>query len=245
MSSYISITLIALTACFTYAPSLHADAFQAGVEAYEESQYETAKEQLTQSISEAETAAARHNLALAHFQLGQTAEAVWQIERAQLLEPYNTDYRYKLGALRQQLGLFESKPQWHVITAQALPSNAWILVAMVSFWLLVAACLIPYLNGTRRNISIQSTRVLSASALTLSLAAIWLNHRQLQYGSVITNEPAGLHAAPAAAAPQSATARPGERARIIDQYRDFYQVETESKATGWISKAAFRPFHLN
>lgn len=241
MSSYLSITLMAFTAWFSCSPALHAAPFQSGVEAYEESEYAAAKELFTQSISEIETAAARHNLALAYFQLGQPTEAVWQLERAQLLAPYNTDYRYKLGALRQQLGLFENKPQWHMIAAQALSPNTWILVALLSFWLLVAACLLPFFSGARRNISIQSIRFLSAIALPLSLAAIWLNHSQLKIGTIVANEPASLHAAPATAAPQSGTAQPGERARIIDQYREFYQVETESKATGWVSNAAFRP----
>jgi tetratricopeptide (TPR) repeat protein len=223
--------------------SLHAGSFQSGIDAYENANYATAKQQFTTSLSEEETSATHHDLALTYFQLGAPTEAVWHLERAILLNPFDTEYRYKLGALRQQLGLFNNTQKWRVMTAQALTPNAWICIALVSFWVCVAALLLPIAYGARRQLGIQSIRIIAAIVFLVSLPAIWLNHRELQHGTILSTEAASLHAAPAAAAPQSGSARPGERGRILDQHNNFYEIETESKITGWISKQAFKPLN--
>jgi hypothetical protein len=117
----------------------------------------------------------------------------------------------------------------------------WIVIATISFWTLIAILILPRINDTKIGISLKTLRFISIFALILSTPSIWLNLRLLQTGTVITDEATSLHAAPASAAPQSGTARPGERARILDQYKHFYEIETEGQATGWISKDAFRP----
>ena len=221
-------------------PTMHADTFQSGIEAYQNAEYETANAQFTAALESNETAAARHNLALSHFQLGAPAEAVWQLERAQLLAPFNADYRYKLAALRQQLGLLPGAPKWYALAAEALPTKAWLMVACTGFWVLLAACILPRRSGLTVGIVIKSIRVLCIIALILSLPSIWLNQCRLQAGTVIADESVSLHAAPAAAAPQSGSARPGERGRILDQHNEFYEIQTEGQATGWISKNVFR-----
>jgi len=246
MSSFLRISLlyvIATVAAFatTDQAAAPADPFDVGIEAYQNSEYKTAKAQFTAALEISETAAARHNLGLAYFQLEAPAEAIWQLERAQLLSPFNADYRFKLEAVRQELGLFAGSPQWYVLASQALPTKTWLIIATISFWLLLAALILPRLSGAKVSIRIKALRVMSIAALILSLPSIGLNLRLLQIGTVITDQAANLHAAPASAAPECGTARPGERARILDQYNNFYKVETEGQATGWISKDAFRP----
>lgn len=226
--------------CSLFLNPLHADTFKEAVTAYEKAEYKSAIEGFETTLAANETAAARHNLALSHFQNGNPAEAAWQIERAIRIAPLNAEYRYKLGALRQQMGLFESRPKWYSLGAQFLPTPVWVVVACVSFWLLLAACILPKVGGIPSNLSIKALRALSVLFLMLSLPALWLNHRIDQNGIVVSNTPADLHAAPASAAPASGIARPGERARIVDQHNDFYQIETEGQLTGWISKYAFR-----
>lgn len=243
MSSILRIlALYSLTVIATFAATDQTDApFQAGIEAYQNAEYKTAKTQFTAALEIDETAAARHNLGLAHFQLGAPAEAVWQLERAQLLEPFNADYRYKLEAVRQELGLFAGSPKWYVLASEALPTKTWIIIATVSFWLLLAMLILPRISGTKASIGLKTLRFISIFALILSTPSIWINLRLLQSGTIITNEAASLHAAPASAAPESGIARPGERGRIVDQYNDFYEIETEGQAIGWISKNEFRP----
>ena len=233
-----------LLALLAFTVSLNADPFTDALSAYEKGEYEAAVDQFERAAIENETAAARHNLALSHFQLGQPAEAAWQIERALRIAPLNREYHYKLGALRQQIGLFESAPNWYTLGAQLLPTTAWILIACASFWLLLAAFILPRVGGLRVDLSIKSLRALSIVLLLPALPSLWINHSLNQNGIVVSNSPADLHAAPASAAPASGIARPGERARILDQHNDFYQVETEGQATGWISKQAFRSLEI-
>lgn len=215
--------------------------FQAGIEAYENGQYETAKTEFISALETNEDPATRHNLGLTYFQLGNFAEATWQLERAQLLAPLNGDYRYKLEAVRQELGLFAGTPKWYLLASEALPTKTWLIIASISFWLFLATLLLPRLSGAKIGIRIKSLRFISIFALILSIPCIWLNYGLLQSGTVIANEAISLHAAPASAAPESGAARPGERACILDQYNNFYKIKTEGLATGWILKDAFRP----
>lgn len=240
-SLFRTLALYSLTAIVAFAANSEPPSpFQSGIESYQNAEYETAKTQFNAALELDETAAARHNLGLAHFQLNTPAEAVWQLERAQLLEPFNAGYRYKLEAVRQELGLFAGSAKWYTLASAALPTKTWLILTTVSFWLLLAALILPRLSETKVSIGLKTLRVISITALILSIPSIWINLRLLQTGTIITDKAASLHAAPASAAPQSGTARPGERARILDQYNHFYQIETEGQATGWISKDAFR-----
>ena len=243
MSSFFRIlALYSLTAIAAFAATSETEPpFQSGIAAYQNAEYGIAKTQFAAALALNETAAARHNLGLAHFQLGAPAEAVWQLERAQLLEPFNADYRYKLEAVRQELGLFAGSPKWYVLASAALQTKTWVIIATISFWLVLAVFILPRINGAKPSLGIKTLRVISIAALTLSIPSLWINLRLLQTGTIITDQASSLHAAPASAAPESGTARPGERARILDQYNHFYEIETEGQATGWISKDAFRP----
>ena len=241
-SSFRILALYSLTAIAVFAATSEPEPpFQSGIEAYQNTEYKTAKAQFTAALELDETAAARHNLGLAYFQLGAPAEAVWQLERAHLLEPFNAGYRYKLEAVRQELGLFAGSAKWYVLASAALATKTWVIIATISFWLLLAVFILPRISDTKPSLGIKTLRVISMAALTLSIPSLWLNLRLLQTGTIITDEASSLHAAPASAAPESGTARPGERARILDQYNHFYEIETEGQATGWISKDAFRP----
>lgn len=237
MNRLLTLTLVSLT---LFAQALKADSFSDGVTAYEKSDFDLAITHFKQDITENETAAARHNMALSHFQLGQPAEAAWQVERALRLDPLKKEYHYKLGALRQQLGLYESPPTWYVIGAQFLRTKAWIVIACASFWLLVAAYTLPTIGGFHVNLGIKAVRTLTVILLILALPALWINHGLHQSGIVVSDTPTDLHTAPASAAPAGGIARPGERARLLDQYNDFYKVETEAQISGWVSKEDFR-----
>ncbi|MGJ8638592.1 MAG: tetratricopeptide repeat protein [Opitutaceae bacterium] len=238
-------SLIRLLSLFLLAvTSTQADSFQSGIKAYENGKYEAAIEAFTQAIAEGETAATRHNLALSYFQSGNPAEAAWQIERALRIDPLKSEYHYKIGALRQQMGLFENKPKWYSLGAQFLRPEAWIIIACSSFWLCLGAWMLPKLGGLNPSMGITAVRIIGMLALLIALPALWENHRLDQRGIVVSSEPTDLHAAPASAAPASGIARSGERARIIESYNDFYKVETEARIVGWISKDDFRSLAL-
>jgi tetratricopeptide (TPR) repeat protein len=216
------------------------DFFQAGVDAYHESEYEKAVEAFKKASAAQETGAAHHNLALALLQQNRAGEAVWQMERALQLEPTNEQYHYKLGAIRQQLGLNMSRPKWYELAARAISTQAWIILLAVCFWAALAAILLPRCAGLKARLPIKAIRAVSLIGLILASLALYLNRDQHSRGIILTDTPADLHAAPASAAPKTGLARPGERGQALGQFESFVEIQTEGGARGWVRSEKFR-----
>ena len=243
MSKFTHILVVFLSTATTVlaASSTEPSSFQAGIEAYENGHHAAAKAHFLTALKTNETAAARHNLGLTELQLGHPAEAIWQLERALLLDPFNKDYHEKLNLVREQLGLAVGTRQWHLLLSQSISLDVWVIIATASFWLLLATLIIRGSGKNKSRGRIKLLRLFSLLILVLSLPAIWLNLKTLKAGIVLSSENAILHSAPAAAAPESGFIRPGERVQMLDQHNDFYRVKTQGGATtGWISKGDFR-----
>lgn len=217
-----------------------ADSFNDGLEAYSAENYTSAVSKFEAALNESETAAARHNLALSYYQLEQPAEAAWQIERALVLEPHNREYRYKLDALRQELGLFASSANWFKLTAQSLTLQQWVLLGAASIWFALASIFLPKMSGRTPGLGIKFLRTISLVVIAAALAGSILTAPIQQTGILVINETQDLHAAPASVAPISGTVRPAERAQQLDQHGEFVKIETEGGATGWIQRDKFR-----
>lgn len=216
-------------------------AFDRALEAYQENNYEAAIEDFSKSIATDETPAARHNLAIAYYQLDEAGEAAWQIERAARLAPLNREYRYKLHSLRTALGFPARNTPWYTIAAFALSFAGWVTLASVAFWILIGSILLPRAAKQPAGIITKLLRSSSLVLLATALPASFLQFRERSTGIVIANEPQIVRAAPAQAAPETGTARIGERVQIIDQYQDYYQLTTEGGAKGWLHQNHLRP----
>lgn len=239
LSHILIVCLIATTTALAV-NATESSPFQAGIEAYEQGDYTTAKNKFLAALETSETAAAHHNLGLTEIQLDNPAEAAWQLERALLLDPFNRNYHEKLNLVRKQLGLAANARQWHLLFSQIVSLKIWVIIATASFWLLFATIILPVCSGKKIVGSIKFLRIFSLLTLLLSLPAIWLNLKTLKSGIILAEEATALHIVPATAAPESGFARPGERVHVLDQHNDFYQIKTEGQATGWISKDDFR-----
>ena len=112
------------------AGALYADNFSKGVADYEAQSYPAAAENFESAAEADETSAARHNLALSQYQAGKKGEAAWQLERAIRLQPFNAEYRYKIEALRESIGLLPRAPRWYELFAQALTLSQWTFVVL-------------------------------------------------------------------------------------------------------------------
>ncbi len=224
------------------AASANANAdFRGGVKAYVKADYVNAAELFERSLRESESASARHNLGLTLFRQGKTGEAAWQLERALILEPLNVPYRTSLEALRGQLGLSRSGPNWLAIASGLLPLNTWLIAASVSFWLLAALIVLPRLAESRPRFIRRTAAWVCALVLLVSATAAFERNAFRHTGLFTTTEPAELRAAPAASAPVEGLARPAERARVKREHGGYFEVRTESGTTGWVSPADFRP----
>jgi hypothetical protein len=104
----------------------------------------------------------------------------------------------------------------------------------------VALNSITRIGGFQRPVFLKLSSGIAATCLLLAVTALTIQITQQPSGIVISKEAVELHHAPASAAPKAGIARPGERARIIDQHKDFLKIETEAAITGWIQVNAFR-----
>jgi tetratricopeptide (TPR) repeat protein len=233
-------TLLILCALSATLSPLYADDFQAGIDAYHASEYAQAADAFEQALTAEESAAARHNLALSKFQQGNPAKAAWQLERAARLDPLNESYLYKLGAVRQQLGLYEQPVKWWQAASRVLPQSTWIWIVTISTWILLATLLLSRIAGFTLPIALKLFISVTSLSLFLSAAALVILQTQQASGIVVSSDSVTLHYAPASAAPEAGMARPGERARIVDQHNDFLKIETEAQITGWIEASQFR-----
>jgi tetratricopeptide (TPR) repeat protein len=231
---------VSLPASLPATAPLTGDPFEEGIEAYQESEYDQAARSFEEAVAKEESGAARHNLALAYLQKGEPGEAVWQMERALQLEPTNEQYHFKLGALRQQLGLNAARPKWHLLAAQVISTQTWIVLLCLSFWVALAAFSLPRCGGLKARLPIKAIRAISLTVVVIASLALYLNRHLPTKGIVLADVPTDLHAAPASAAPQTGLARPGERGQVIDRFESFVEIETEGGARGWVADREFR-----
>lgn len=235
-----SLVFLFATLLATLLPAQTSADFDAGVAAYEQGDYAAAIAAFTADLTTGETAATRHNLALAHYQMGQPAEAVWQLERALRLAPYDENYHFKRALLRQQLGLPANEPDRWQLFSRFLSPAQWQIAATLAFWVLIAALCLPRCAGRPAGWFAKSLRLGGTLVLLLVATALYLTRDDARSGVYLGNQPAELRAAPAAAAPQTGIARPGERALRLDQHRAYVKVRTEGGAEGWLPEAGFR-----
>ncbi|MGB0416022.1 MAG: SH3 domain-containing protein [Coraliomargarita sp.] len=217
------------------------DSFSRGLKAYEAGNFSSAAEHFQSSVEDSETSAARHNLALSLFQSGKQAEAAWQLERAIRIEPFKDEFRFKSEALREHLGLMPQRPSWHQLFAETCTRSQWAWIAIAGIWLTVLSIVLPIASRYPAGLAIRSVRTIGLITVLIAVPGYALQQKLNQIGVVISEQPLALHAAPAQATPETGTARPGERARVIDQHGDYYRIETEGQATGWIAAESFRP----
>lgn len=233
-------TLFVGFAIATFPSLLKAADFAEGLKAYEEGRYAESTQLFQRSLESQETAAIRHNLALSLYQEGRPTEALWQLERALQLQPFNRSYQFKIRALRQQMALPPPLNPWWLSAANMLSSAAWIWIASISFWLLLAALSLPRIAGRRPHFSATFTVVIGSIFFVISLASVALQKSNEITGTILADAPIPLRHAPASAAPEAGQARPGERARQLDQYQDFLKIKTEAGLIGWIEADALK-----
>jgi tetratricopeptide (TPR) repeat protein len=236
--------LLSLALIFSFTGFVQADPFAEGIAAYEAGNYSKALEEFEAASNEASSPATHHNLALTYLKLEQPAAAVWHMERAILLDPRNNAYRYKLNALREQLGLFATQLSWYQQAAQLLRMDQWILLATGGAWAWLALTLLPKIADTRLSQGLKFGRSLSLVLLLLCISALALQRQSHAHGIIIADAAIALHAAPASAAPTTGTARPGERAIVIDRHNHYLHIRTEAEARGWIPDDSYQALML-
>ena len=233
-------SFLSILALIAFTTTARADNFRAGITAYENGDAEEALKQFQTALISMEDSATHHNLALTYLKLEQPANAVWQMERALRLDPRNEDYNYKLKVMREQLGLVTAPIIWHHKIARLLAIDQWIILLTISTWIWIALVILPKISGAFLSYGLKFCRILSFVLLLISLLPILVLSQARADGIILSDITVTVYAAPASAAPITGNARPGERAKVIEQHDNYLKIKTEGQAIGWISQDLFR-----
>lgn len=218
------------------ATSLRADeSFSDGVTAYKVGNYATAADTFSQVATNAPSVAAFHNLGNAEWQLGHVGPAILAWERAQWLAPWESLPKQNLRFARHTAQLEAPRMRWHEVASTWLPVNAWAWVAALSFWLAVAALIVPVALRWRRSVWYQAFAAGSFGIFLMTLPGLAGVQSRLSWG-VILEAQTPLRLTPTREAQTFTKLSAGELARVERERGNYVYVRLASDAAGWVEK---------
>ena len=191
------------------------------------------------------------NIGDTYYRLKDNVHAVLYYERALLLDPSNNDARFNLEFVRGKMQLPDDAgdswfSNWVDQTVSRLSSNAWAIIAIVTFLLFLAG-VAAYLfldNVLMRKIGFFGGAVLIVASILANLAAFHVYHKATGgNGAIVMPETATLSTAPREPRDKEEEAfqlQQGTRVEIVDSVADktsgkWLQVSTAGGHKAWIN----------
>lgn len=224
-----------LGALIAAAPMFAADTFREGVEAYAASDFARAGAKFRELASNAPAAAVYHNLGNTEWRNGRTGPAVLAWERALWLDTFNTNASASLRFVRHEVQLESPRLMWHEVASTWLPVNAWPLLAGLSFWLAIAALMIPPIFRWRKRDWHQALAAASFAIFLATLPALVGVHSRSKLGVVLAAK-TPLRLTPTREGQVILTLPAGEMARVERERGDYLFIRTGGDANGWIER---------
>ncbi len=190
------------------------------------------------------------NIGDTYYRLKDNVHAVLYYERALLLDPSNSDARFNLEFVRGKMQLPDDAgdswfSNWVDQTVSRMSSNAWAVIAIITFLLFLAA-VAAYLfldNVLMRKIGFFGGAVLIVVSILANLAAFHVYHKAADgNGAIIMPEKVVLSTAPREPRDKEEEAfdlQQGTRVEIIDSIADkthgkWLQVSTAGGHKAWL-----------
>ena len=191
------------------------------------------------------------NIGDTYYRLKDNVHAVLYYERALLLDPSNSDARFNLEFVRGKMQLPDDAgdswfSNWVDQTVSRLSSNAWAVIAIITF-LLFLACVAAYLfmdNVLIRKIGFFGGALVLVASILANLAAFHVYHKATGgNGAIILPETVTLSTAPREPRDKEEEAfqlQQGTRVEIVDSIADktngkWLQVSTAGGHKAWIN----------
>ena len=191
------------------------------------------------------------NIGDTYYRLKDNVHAVLYYERALLLDPSNSDARFNLEFVRGKMQLPDDAgdswfSNWVDQTVSRLSSNAWAIIAIITFLLFLAG-VATYLfldNVLMRKIGFFGGGVLIVASILANLAAFHVYHKATgAAGAIIMSENVTLSKAPREPRDKEEEAfqlQQGTRVEIVDSIADktcgkWLQVATAGGHKAWIN----------
>ncbi len=193
------------------------------------------------------------NIGDTYYRLKDNVHAVLYYERALLLDPSNSDARFNLEFVRSKMQLPDDSgdswfSNWVDQVVSRLSSNAWAIVAIITFLLFLAG-VAAYLfldNVLMRKIGFFGGAVLIVASVLANLAAFHVYHKATgDSGAIVMPEKVTLSTAPREPRDKQEEAfelMQGTRVEIVDSIADktrgkWLQVATAGGHKAWIKSS--------
>ena len=190
------------------------------------------------------------NIGDTYYRLKDNVHAVLYYERALLLDPSNSDARFNLEFVRSKMQLPDDAgdswfSNWVDQTVSRLTSNAWAIIAIVTFLLFLAGvAAYMFLDSVlMRKIGFFGGAVMVVASILANLAAFHVYHKATGgNGAIIMPENVTLSTAPRAPRDKEEEAfelQQGIRVEIVDSITDkatgkWLQVSTAGGHKAWL-----------
>ena len=221
-------------------------------QAYKQELYNEALKLYLQEAKETGVSSALYcNIGDTYYRLKDNVHAVLYYERALLLDPSNSDAHFNLEFVRGKMQLPDDAgdswfSNWVDQTVSRLSSNAWAVIAIITFLLFLAAVAV-YLfmdNVLMRKIGFFGGALLIVASVLANLAAFHVHHKATgASGAIIMPEKVTLSSAPREPRDKEEEAfelMQGTRVEIVDSIADkdngkWLQVSTAGGHKAWIN----------
>ncbi|MBQ6166779.1 MAG: tetratricopeptide repeat protein [Muribaculaceae bacterium] len=221
-------------------------------QAYKQELYNEALKLYLQEAKETGVSSALYcNIGDTYYRLKDNVHAVLYYERALLLDPSNNDARFNLEFVRGKMQLPDDAGEswfsnWVDQMVSRLSSNAWAIIAIITFLLFLAGVAIYMFmdNVLMRKIGFFGGAVLIVASILANLAAFHVHNKATgASGAIIMPEKVTLSTAPREPRDKEEEAfelMQGTRVEIVDSIADkasgkWLQVSTAGGHKAWIN----------
>ena len=194
-----------------------------------------------------------YNEAIEAYQQDDMGKAVYNLELAKLIKPYDQEIAYNLRLAKSKVavdvvelnGFFLS--EWLHGAAGLLSPGAWkylTILFLISILLLIYNKLIAGKDG-----KLYSWAVISLLGLLVVLSLLLGSTRENQlhqgkFAIVMSSETSSLKEGPDEVSEDVKPVSPGVKLEILDQSQDWYKVLAMDKEQGWIEMSAVKIISL-
>ena len=212
-------------------------AFREGADAYRNGGYSKAVDFFTKAAQARPSSGTLQNLGLSEWQRGHTGEAILAWEQAVWLDPFNRAAHANLKYARRLAQLEAPDLTWYEAVSSGLPVNWWAWLAAGSFWIAIAAILLPGVFRRPRTVGYQAVAALSLMLFLLTFLAHFGVHARSKVGFVLAKD-THLRLTPTHEAQVIARLQPGDPLRVKRSRGNYVLVHT-GHATGWLQREQF------
>jgi tetratricopeptide (TPR) repeat protein len=225
--------------------------FQVANASYAEGNFQNAGEHYEAILVRGfESAEVYYNLGNCYFKQEEYPRAILNYERALLLDPGNDDIEFNLAKARiYTIDKIEEIPQfvirrWINSIIILMHSNAWAIVSIVAFVLMLAMFLLYFLstNINRKRAGFY----LAIIALIISTGSYYLASKSKQLvvnsnGAIVMNATVTIKGSPRDTGTDLFIIHEGTKVSIVNSLDDWYEIKLSDGKQGWLRSNAIEP----